>query len=196
MSNVLLLSGGMDSAALAQWIRPDFVLFVDYGQAAATAERRAARRVATDLGLPWADLSIDCAAIGERLLAGRQTPAVGTGPWWPYRNQLIVTFAAAWALAQGCREILIGTVATDKTQHQDGTRWFIDALGSLIAGQEGAVRLRAPAIDMTTEELIARSGISRSTIAATYSCHMGSRPCGECGGCAKRDEVIRNLGWA
>jgi 7-cyano-7-deazaguanine synthase len=185
----------MDSAALAQWTKPEFVLFIDYGQEPAAAERRAARRVSVDLGLPWAEMAIDCRSIGAGLLADRfiavQPP---TGAWWPYRNQLIVTFASAWAIARGGDEILIGTVATDGAQHRDGTSWFVQTLDTLMAGQEGGVRVRAPAIAMTTEELIAVSGISRTTIGATYSCHTGVQPCGDCGGCAKREDVFAKLG--
>ena len=195
MTRVLLLSGGMDSAALARWTNPELVLFVDYGQEPAAAEGRAARRVSADLGLPWAEMSIDCRSIGAGLLAGRLIAAAPpTGAWWPYRNQLIVTFASAWALARGGDEILIGTVATDGAQHRDGTPWFVHTLDALMAGQEGAVRVRAPAIDMTTEELIAVSGISRATIGATYSCHTGVQPCGDCGGCTKREDVFAQLG--
>ena len=40
MNTALLLSGGMDSIALAYWKRPDIALTIDYGQAAADAEER------------------------------------------------------------------------------------------------------------------------------------------------------------
>ena len=194
MASVLLLSGGLDSAALACWSRPERILFIDYGQPSAPAERRAAQRVSADLSLPWAELSVDCRSIGPDSIKvqGPGQLRVPLG-WWPYRNQLIVTFAGAWALAMGCDEVILGTVATDQTLYRDGTPWFIATVDALMQGQEGVLRVCAPAIDWTTEELVTRSGISRRTLAATYSCQSGPLPCGDCGGCLKRQEVIDNL---
>ena len=42
MKTALLLSGGMDSIAIAWWKRPDIALTLDYGQQAANAEIKAA----------------------------------------------------------------------------------------------------------------------------------------------------------
>lgn len=195
MPSVVLLSGGMDSAAVAVWSRPDHALFLDYGQEAAAAERRASLGVAADLGLPWSELSIDCRSIGESTLA--RLPESTTVPrrdWWPFRNQLIVTLASAWAVVRSIDEILLGTVATDGDQNRDGTAWFIATLDALTSGQEGGIHVRTPAIGWTTEELISASGIGRPTLARTYSCHTGSLPCGECSGCRKREEIVAWLG--
>jgi 7-cyano-7-deazaguanine synthase len=190
VSSVLLLSGGVDSAAVALLERPSVGLFVDYGQAAARAERRAAKQIQVAAAIEWAELAIDCTPIApERYVGG----SLDMSRWWPYRNQLIVTFGAAWAILEGADEILIGTVATDGEQHRDGTPWFVASLDDLLSGQEGGIRLRAPAIELTTEQLCRNAGTSRTYLAATYSCHIGSYPCGECGGCLKRADVLRGL---
>ena len=47
----LLLSGGMDSIALAWWLRPEQAITVDYGQLAAIAETRTSRQVCEELGI-------------------------------------------------------------------------------------------------------------------------------------------------
>ena len=114
--------------------------------------------------------------------------------WWPYRNQLLGTFASAWALGNGCSEVLIGTVAGDGDVHRDGTAWFLESLDALIADQEGGVHISAPALVLTTEALIEASGITRDVLAGSYSCHRSSFPCGECGGCTKRDQILGSLG--
>lgn len=192
MTRVLLLSGGMDSTAIAHWLEPEALLFVDYGQGPSAAERRAADRVAIQVQRPLAYLSIDCAPVGEDLLRGPDAPTKPTGEvWWPYRNQLLATFASAWALGNGCSEVLIGTVAGDGDIHRDGTAWFLQSLDALISGQEGGIHIAAPAFAMTTEALIEASGITRDVLAGTYSCHRSSFPCGECGGCTKRDQILR-----
>jgi 7-cyano-7-deazaguanine synthase len=194
VSRVLLLSGGMDSTAIAHWLEPEALLFVDYGQKPSAAEHRAADRVAIQVQRPLACLSVDCAPVGEDLLRGPDAPTKPTGEvWWPYRNQLLATFASAWALGNGCSEVLIGTVAGDGSVHRDGTTWFVQSLDALISGQEGGVHISAPAIELTTEALIETSGITRDVLAGSYSCHRSSFPCGECGGCTKRDQILGSL---
>lgn len=194
MSRVLLLSGGVDSTAIAHWLEPEALLFIDYGQRCSEAERRAADRVAVQLQRPLAFLSVDCGSVGEDLLRGLDALKKPAGEvWWPYRNQLLATFASAWALGNGCSEVLIGTVAGDGSVHRDGTTWFLQSLDALISGQEGGVHISAPAIELTTEALIETSGITRDVLAGSYSCHRSSFPCGECGGCTKRDQILGSL---
>ncbi len=184
------MSGGMDSAALALWQRPEIGLFLDYGQPSAAAERRASQRVQEAVGMVWAELRIDCSPIGAETVSLDDVPAA---TWWPYRNSLMLIFAAAWSIGHGADTVLIGTVSTDGSQHRDGTQWFISAMDQLINGQEGGIRVQAPAISMSSEDLCRVSSASRSFLAGTYSCHRANVPCGDCGGCRKRDEVLETL---
>ncbi len=194
MTAVVLLSGGIDSAALAAWQRPSAGLFVDYGQAPAEAERRASRQVAQDLDLAWHELTVDCSAIGAGMMSTRPSPSGAPSPeWWPFRNQLLATIAAGWAVGRGHDEVLIGTVAGDGDRHRDGSHWFVAQLDRLLAGQEGGIRYRAPAIDLSSEQLIDASGIARGTLGWTFSCHRTAVGCGTCPGCRKRAEVLGGL---
>jgi 7-cyano-7-deazaguanine synthase len=193
-STVLLLSGGLDSSALAAWIRPDVCLFIDYGQAAATAEREASRRVTQQLALLWAELVVDCRGVGTGLLAQRpQATAAPTAEWWPFRNQLLATLGCAWAVAGEFSDIAFGVVRGDGVRHIDGSGQFFSALDALTTMQEGRVRVRTPAIQLSTEELISMSRIPRSTLGLTFSCHASSAGCGACPGCAKRTAVFDAL---
>ncbi|HWH30501.1 MAG TPA: 7-cyano-7-deazaguanine synthase [Mycobacteriales bacterium] len=192
---VLLLSGGLDSAALLALARPALALFVDYGQRPARAEGRAAAAVASALGTELEDVRVDLREIGGGLLHG-DTPIPGapSPEWWPYRNQLLVTTAAAVAVRRGLGEVLTATVASDGQRHADGTPRFYDALDAVLRIQEGAIRVRAPVIGMTSAELVAASGVGDDVLGWTVSCHRGDFPCGGCPGCWKRDEVLRGLG--
>ncbi|WP_157463940.1 7-cyano-7-deazaguanine synthase [Deinococcus pimensis] len=51
MTTALLLSGGMDSVAIAFWRRPTHAFTVDYGQLAAQGEIDAAASVCGTLGI-------------------------------------------------------------------------------------------------------------------------------------------------
>lgn len=118
---VLLLSGGLDSTAIAAWWKPAQCLFVDYGQVAAQAEHRAASQVVLDLGLRLDTIQIATDKLGVGAMA-REPDTSATTPntspeWWPFRNQLLITIAASWAVTRGFATVLIGTVASDSSRH-------------------------------------------------------------------------------
>jgi 7-cyano-7-deazaguanine synthase len=195
MTSALLLSGGMDSSALAFLVRPSIGISVDYGQRCAEAEVRASRVIAHRTGLRHHIVRVDCSSIGSGQLAGVPVSPLGQAPeWWPFRNQLLVTLAAASIIDFGVDEILIGTVATDR-QHADGTPEFVSRLNDLMTVQEGAIRVVAPAAALTSTELVLRSGIEAPLLAWTHSCHRSTFACGDCRGCFKRDLTLRELGW-
>src|SRR3954447_9278283 len=103
---ILLLSGGIDSLAVASLCRPSRTLFIDYGQRPALAEGRAAAMLAQRLGLPHEHIVLGLDAIGGGLLSD-DVPAPGSPSpeWWPYRNQLLVTAAAVVALRHDLDEV-------------------------------------------------------------------------------------------
>lgn len=194
MRELLLLSGGIDSSALAALRRPEGTLVIDYGQRPAKGEVLAAKQVARELALTHSVLTVDCSGLGSGVMAGT-TPAhdAPSDEWWPFRNQLLVTLAAAYALPKGFNAIVLGSVRTDGF-HVDGTPGFFDALDRLLSMQEGGIKVLAPAIDMTSAELIEHSGVSDRVLAWTVSCHRGSSACGDCAGCQKHENVLRVAG--
>lgn len=205
--SLLLLSGGHDSIALAAWLRPSGCLTIDYGQRPVEGEMRASKAAAESLGLPWHTLRIDLSEVGSGLLHSACTKDVWNLPadearseevpspeWWPYRNQLLVSLAAAWALPRGYKELLVGSVASDGDRHRDGTAGFYERLDEVTAYQEGALRVSAPAVAMTTVELIEISAVDDAVLGLAHSCHIAAYPCGGCPGCRKHFEVIAKSG--
>lgn len=191
---LLLLSGGLESSALAARLRPPLVLTIDYGQLPARGEMWAASQVCSELGLEHHSLRADCSAVGSGLLAGRESDELAPVPeWWPYRNQLLVTLAGAWGITRGASEILIGSVEGDG-RHADGTPDFYEHLDRLMARQEGGLRVRVPAIGIGSAELIAESGIGDAVLGWTHSCHVSDVACGSCPGCSKRRDVLTGMG--
>jgi 7-cyano-7-deazaguanine synthase len=193
--SVLLLSGGLDSTALAAIHRPASCVVVDYGQRCATAETQAATAVAKALRLPVRTLSIDLRNVGAGLLHSDE-PIAGapSREWWPYRNQLLVTVAAAVALREHLDTVLIGSVKSDGARHVDGTAPFYESLDQLVSMQEGGIRVCAPGLHHSTAELITCSGLGEDVLGWTVSCHRASFPCGTCPGCHKRAEVLTQVG--
>ena len=192
---LLLLSGGLDSAALAALLRPRACLFVDYGQACSSAERAAARAVTAELGLlELEELAADCRTVGSGTLAGAGPLTISpSDEWWPFRNQLLLTLAGAWAVERGFEELVLGCVRTDSF-HVDGREDFIEAIDGLMRMQEGGLRVSAPALAWSTEELLVRSEAKPGLLGWTHSCHRANLACGRCGGCQKRLSALRSLG--
>lgn len=193
MKAALLLSGGMDSAALAWWKRPSVAYTVDYGQLAAAAEIAASAAICRALHIPHEVVCLDVRALGSGDMAGTVPSAhAPASDWWPYRNQLLITVVAMKAVAMGVQQLLLGTVASDGS-HKDGTPEFMRYASKLLAFQEGGMTVDAPAIGMRTVELIRVSGIPRSMLSWAHSCHKADVPCGQCRGCNKYYEVLMEL---
>jgi len=191
----VLLSGGLDSTALCAWKRPRVAITINYGQVCAAAEIVAARQICAELDISLHELSLNCRELGSGDLAGHPASAFApASDWWPYRNQLLVTTAAMRAIAIDVDHLMIGTVASD-SNHTDGTVQFIDAMDRVLAMQEGALRLSAPAITLTSVELIQRSSINISTLCWAHSCHTNNLACGRCRGCNKHRQVMAGLGY-
>lgn len=190
----ILLSGGMDSIALAYWMRPEVAITLDYGQRSAEAEITAASQVANILSMEHHVLRIDCSSLGSGDLVG--TIPIGDAPvseWWPYRNQMLVTLALMKAIQVDVCELMVGSVKTD-TQHTDGTAAFYQQLSKLVQMQEGCIKVTSPAIEMTTVELVRQSGIPENILMYAHSCHTSNHPCGRCHGCTKYMYVKEQLG--
>jgi 7-cyano-7-deazaguanine synthase len=189
--SLLLLSGGIDSAAIAAWYGCDGALTIDYGQVPAKGEIRAAGAIAEALGIDHSTVKVDASAIGAGLLAARPVPLDGIAPeWWPFRNQLLVTIASTYAINHGFGLILVGSVAGDGLRHKDGSPEFYTLLDALVQMQEGQIRVLAPAAELSAGELLIKSGLSREILAWCHSCHRADVACGDCPGCWKRMELL------
>lgn len=188
---VVLLSGGLDSTALAAILRPALTVFVDYGQRPREAEERAAGAVAAHLGLAFTTVRLPLTEIGGGLmLDGTPLPNSPSPEWWPYRNQFLATAGAALALRHGLSRVALASVKGDGDRHVDGSAAFYTQLSNLMSMQEGGVEVLAPAAHLTTVELLGAAGAERSLLGWTVSCHRANEPCGNCPGCWKRELVL------
>lgn len=195
-NDLLLLSGGMDSIAIAYMVRPKFALTVDYGQRAAAAELRSAKAASEALGIEHHSLTADLSSLGSGDMAGTTAHSLArVSEWWPFRNQMLITFAGMKAVQLGAGRILIGTLATDGV-HLDGTKTFLAAMGAVLQEQEGKIDLDAPAIGMSAVELIRASKVPGEILAWAHSCHTAEFACGECRGCLKHYRTLEELGAA
>lgn len=194
MKTALLLSGGMDSTAIAFWKRPAIAVTIDYGQLPAPAEIRASAAVCDALGIEHRVISVDLSEFGSGDMAGRpQLEVSSLTEWWPFRNQMLITIAAMAVLRDGVTELMIGTLRTD-SGHVDGTPEFVESTNRLLSMQEGGMRLTAPAIELTATDLIKASKVPWPILGWAHSCHSSEYACGECGGCRKHYRTMEAMG--
>lgn len=186
---LLLFSGGIDSTALAWSERPDELLFVDYGQCSAAGERRAAFAIAEALDLPISVREVSFKSMGSGSLVGEHNPIATAPEFWPFRNQMLITIAVMAYATSEPLDVLIGTVASDVI-HPDGRPAFLAAASDLV-GLQGRYSVRAPASEIDSSVLLQRSTLPSEILGWTFSCHTGEWACGQCRGCRKHDEVVR-----
>ena len=197
----LLLSGGCDSTALCYWLRPDLAITFDYGQRTAVAEVRASRFVAATTGVEHLVVTVPLGFLGQGNMTenagGKPHPLAPSPEWWPYRNQLLITMAAAVCAGRMIPQLVIGTVAEDRV-HADGRPLFLRSMRRLLRAQEGSLSLEAPAAQWSGEELLRRARVPPRLLARTHSCHVSNLACGVCRGCKKaavaRQVVLDNDG--
>jgi 7-cyano-7-deazaguanine synthase len=195
MSVGLLLSGGMDSTAMAYWLKPNVAFTVDYGQASAKGEIHAATQVCKAISIEHEVISVDCSSLGSGEMFDKPSSQLAATPeWLPFRNQLVLTLAGMRAVAKGIHSLLFGAVKSDSV-HADGSREFFEAMDRTFSLQEGNIRILVPAIEMTTAELVTASQIPLSILSWSHSCHASDFACGYCRGCLKHYSVMKELGF-
>jgi 7-cyano-7-deazaguanine synthase len=189
----LLLSGGMDSTAIAYWLKPDYALTIDYGQNSAKAEIDAAKKISSVLNIAHSTIKADCSELGSGDLLKMAPESIATkSDWWPFRNQLLATLGGMAAVKLGLTELILGSVSSDQ-YHKDGTIEFYQLISQLMSYQEGGIVVSAPAIKLTTTQLIEKSGIPRELLMWSHSCHKSNIPCQNCRGCNKYFSTLNAL---
>ncbi len=192
-SAAILLSGGIDSTAVAFWKRPCLAITIDYGQAPAKGEIRAAHQIAKELDISHEVVTVDCQKLGAGDLAGKEPiPGSPASEWWPFRNQLLITLAAMHIISKDVGVLYLGSVKSDGF-HADGTQEFYKKIDDLVRLQEREIRVEAPAISYDAKELVKKSSVPISLLGWTHSCHKAEFACGQCRGCNKHREIMSDL---
>lgn len=175
----MLLSGGIDSAAIAHLLKsrghPVRGIFVDYGQAAARNEEAAATRFANHIGM-----TLDKIVVGNRSGFGAGE-LVG-------RNAFLI---AAAVFLGGIREGLLAIGVHAGTPYYDCTPDFVAHMKSLIEAQSnGTLTLIAPFQTWHKPEILAYFRNAGLPVEAAYSCESGTLPpCGSCASCRDREAL-------
>ena len=212
---VVLLSGGLDSSTCLLIAREEgyevHALSFDYGQRHAV-ELDKARAVALRYGVAEHRVArIDFPAPGASALTdpGLAVPREGLGQvsipitYVPARNTLFLAHALAWAEALEAFDIFLGANALDYSGYPDCRPEFLEAFERMAnlgtkAGVEGArFRIRAPLLELTKAQIVARGAALGLDFGLTSSCYDPSpdgAPCGRCDSCLLRRKGFDDAG--
>ncbi len=211
---VVLLSGGMDSAAVVAMAQEQgfevYAMSVRYGQRH-TSELEAAKRVASALGVAGHKVvDVDLRSIGGSALTDDiDVPEAGGAgipvTYVPARNTIMLSLALGWAEVLGANDIFCGVNAVDYSGYPDCRPEFIAAFQALAnlatkAGVEGAgINVHAPLQYLSKAQIAAegqRLGVDFGLTVSCYQADMDGRACGHCDACQLRAEGFRVAGLA
>ena len=173
---LVLLSGGVDSACLLALCTEQSwgasAVFVDYGQAGAQPEAKAAAAIAAAFGVVLRQARVDIGPIPEGEIPGR--------------NALLVHLALALAGPEPTT-MMLGIHAG--TPYRDCSPAFVDAMQvSLDFHRDGALQLATPFLTWTKPQIYAYARAACVPLELTYSCEAGALPpCGSCPSCRDRE---------
>jgi 7-cyano-7-deazaguanine synthase len=178
-SAVILLSGGLDSAACIAFYRAQAfaleAIFFDYGQAALVQERKASRKVAAHFGIKVQEIRL-------RGLAKKNAGEVRG------RNAVfMLTALMEHPIAQG----LIATGIHAGPPYYDCTPAFLAGVQVLFDGYtDGRIKAAAPFLRMTKDEVWRYGQTAGLPMEITYSCERGGKQrCGKCASCRDRRKL-------
>lgn len=209
---LVLLSGGMDSTALASELVYGHgatnvqAIGIHYGQRHAT-ELTSAARVAHRLNIRYdvIDLSVLAKSLNSAL-TGSGTP-VPEGHYAadnmaatvvPNRNAIMLMVAVGVAASRGLEAVYTAVHAGDHPIYPDCRPEFVEAANEaaqLGTAGMGDVEIRAPFVDISKADIVTRGTAVGAPFHLTWSCYQGgAEHCGKCGTCVERAEAFHLAG--
>ena len=181
MKNVVLLSGGVDSALiLAKLVESNekvWTVSFEYQQPA-QSECLSAEKLAEHYGVTW------CASNFSVLSSGTWGFAEWSDMNEPHqivlknRNAMFLSLASAYG-----DRLFIGAIKNDQELFKDCRREFFDAMEKVLD-----VEICTPLINMTKEEVLEEARSIGVPLHLCMSCYRGNN-CGRCLSCIERGEL-------
>lgn len=213
---VVLLSGGIDSTVLLQYVarrlakKPIHALSFNYGQRH-SKELECARWQADALEIDRHRI-VDVTFLGDLVKGasalvqgGKAVPDMSElspgqldqpPTYVPNRNMVLLSIAAAYAESHGIREVYYGAQALDEYGYWDCTTEFLRRVNAVLAlNRRDAIVIHAPFIERKKVESVRLGAELGVNFAYTWSCYRGGEnPCGACPTCIERLKAFDEAG--
>ncbi len=209
-SAIILLSGGLDSAASIAKTKSiiKMGLFFDYGQISAKEEKKAASKIAKYYGFPlkiiklkWLqEILSNGLSDSEKLFAiknlsdEKELKKSMKSVWVPNRNALFINVAATYAEALNIDKIIIGANKEEGKTFKDNSKNFIENCNNLLKySVNKKIEVEAPLISMDKNEIIKEALKYDTPLDKIYSCYRGNKKhCGKCESCLHLKKALED----
>ena len=209
--SIVLVSGGMDScvcAAMESARGKTSFLHFNYHQRTERKELLAFRKIARHFDVHETlivDLSSMTRIGGTTLLKGTgKIPEAHLGShkvpstYVPFRNGIMLAYAAAWAEVTGASRLVIGAVEADSSGYPDCRKEFIEAFSKAISkGTKSGLKLsvESPLVGMSKTEIVKLGVELNAPFHLTWSCYsFEKKACGVCESCLLRLKGFKGAG--
>lgn len=183
---IILFSGGIDSLALVVMAinsgKKPLLYHIIYNHPASKYEMKSALRIheaidglcdirLQEINIMSSELFAGVGKRGSRFVRGR--------------NLIFISSSLNISLLGNYDEIWIGSNKNDYDNYWDCRPEFIESLNRMI---QDPIKVRAPLINMTKNEII--KSIPDSLRSLAWSCYepKGDRPCGKCDSCEQKND--------
>jgi 7-cyano-7-deazaguanine synthase len=190
---ILLYSGGMDSTILLykllnEGTRP-ICLGIDYGQKHVKELKYASLHCGIR-SCAFIETKCDLSFLHTGLVTTKEITDAESSIT-PNRNMIFLSLAISLAVKNEADTIYLSAHKGDYKHYLDCRPDFINVINDSIMASTGrAIRVEAPFIDMTKQEIYMAGLKLRVPIEDTWSCYNGgNEPCGTCAACIERNKL-------
>lgn len=210
---IILLSGGLDSvvslAIAKRQYNEIFSLTFNYGQKSFSAEKIAAQKIAEYYNIKNEVITLDWLSkiSTSSLNTTDNVPQINSkdldnleiaentakAVWVPNRNALFVNIAACYAEAKNYNTIILGANKEEGETFKDNSVEFINAINnSLKNSVNQTIKLNAPLIEMTKEDIVNQGIKLNVPFDLIYSCYNSEKKhCGKCESCQRLKRALK-----
>ena len=211
---ISVLSGGLDCTVATSAYSDEYEIHAitfNYGQKAFKRELQAAQEICRKMSwkhevidLPWlAKISTSSLNTDEEIPEAAESDLdnleksaqSASSVWVPARNMVFTSIAVSQAESIGAEKIIVGWDAEEAATFPDNSKEFLNAFNELIeVGSPEKIKIEAPAIDLSKEEIV-RLGVEvGAPMELSYSCYKGgNKHCGVCESCVRRKRAFDSL---
>lgn len=212
---ISVFSGGLDCCVATSSYAKDceiHAITFNYGQKAFERELQAAKEICEKMNwthevidLPWLS-KISTSSLNtneeipdvsaEDLDDIEKSSETASSVWVPARNMVFTSIAVSYAESSGAEAIIVGWDREEAATFPDNSKEFLDKFNELIAvGSPDNIKIEAPAIDLTKEEIVKLGIEVDAPMELSYSCYKGGKKhCGICESCMRRKRAFKQLG--
>lgn len=205
---VVPVSGGIDSSVILAYARSKhsqvFPITFNYGQRH-IKEIDCAKKQSGDsykeINLSFfRDIAATSSLTNNDIDVAKTKDVLGdaqTVNYVPFRNQMLLSIACAYAEGVGADTVYHGAALIDsQAGYWDGSTEFLDSINNLIAlNRKSKISILAPLIKLSKRDIILKGVSHDVAFDDTWTCYEGrDKACGHCTACSSRIKGFLDAG--